>query len=500
MIKHNNALSLMAQGNTKDIATEGHCEAEFRAHCYRASVAMHTNTYRPLYEQHLTLGNLCDEKERTSRRGTKTVIGAAMLYLVIGYPAQFAGMGLHIASYMGVIGNDERVGYKGIAAVYLVATAFQAMAGLLTSHVTQSIDKRMLTRCACLGISMCIMGASAWLHNYTVFLLLYGVGAGLCSGLVMWLPAESVIKHNPNSKAFSCSMMYAIAGTVLTIVGPLQLAYLSPWWLHKEKTTPTQQRQIAPNNWYYNNTEELYRTKKIIMSIGIVYLLITIIGIRWAFPEMEPNEFDNGNQKTSEYVPFAIKERNKGNQDVKQYDWCDKLCTWLLSFFTWQAVIYIHSCWRSTAVLEYKVQAKSIVATELFVRCVSLVGRVIWGLVLESHGWRQTWIAFSLMLLAMTVTLTQFYKSSFALYVAWLAAMYFANSAIFCVVPITANQLAKQEEFTQVVGIMGTSRALAGATAFTISMLWPTLLRQSVPGLISLLSVGNLVAVNFCQS
>eukprot|EP00371_Babesia_bovis_P000792 XP_001609439.1 hypothetical protein [Babesia bovis T2Bo] len=64
----------------------------------------------------------------------------------------------------------------------------------------------------------------------------------------------------------------------------------------------------------------------------------------------------------------------------------------------------------------------------------------------------------------------------------------------------TRQTRGKTEEFTQVVGIMGTSRALAGATAFTISMLWPTLLRQSVPGLISLLSVGNLVAVNFCQS
>ncbi|GFE55550.1 membrane transporter protein, putative [Babesia ovis] len=447
MVEPGASLSLLGRGKTREGATDGHCDATFRANCRRAGIAMQRNTYPPIYETHTTLSDLCDEKERSSRIGTKAVIGAALLYVVLGFPAAFSGIALHITSYIGIIGMDNEVGHKGVAAVFLLALACQAVAGVLTAPAVRVMNEKTLTLYACLGICACILGAAMWLHNYAMFLLLYGVGAGLCSGLVLWLPAESVIKNNPHWRGFSCGLMYALMGTVQVTVGPIQLAYLSPWWINvsPDKNSTPRQRQTVATNWFYTNKDELYRTRKLVFSIAIAYLLLTILGISWAFPETETKDVETGSNNISEYVPFAIKERYNGDQEVRQSGWRDHLCAWLLSFFTWQAAMYIHSCWRSTAVLEYKTEARRIVATEILVRCTGLVGRVIWGLVLDSYGWRATWAAFSLMLLAITVTLTQLYQGSFVMYVAWVAAVYFANSAIFCVVPITASQLNGKE-------------------------------------------------------
>ncbi|ORM41353.1 uncharacterized protein BXIN_0761 [Babesia sp. Xinjiang] len=327
MTEHIKSGSFLRRSVAREGATDGHCGVAIQAGCRRAGVAFQRSYYTPTYKNHASLGSLCDEKERSHRTGMKAVIGSAMIYVVLGFPAAFSGIGLHIASYIKVIGKDDAVSHKGIAAVFLLALVLQSTAGLLTEPAVQLFSEKMLAKCACLGVAMCVICAAMCLHSYILFMLWYGMGAGFCSGLVMWLPVKSVIRNNPHWRGFSCGLMYALMGTVLLVMGPIELAYLSPWWItgSNNKHDGPRQRQTEPNNWLYTDMGELHRTKKVVLCLGLLYLVLTALGIRWAFPDDGMDDAETDTPHDSEYVAFAIKERRKGGQDTRQHGWRDQL-------------------------------------------------------------------------------------------------------------------------------------------------------------------------------
>lgn len=105
--------------------------------------------------------------------------------------------------------------------------------------------------------------------------------------------------------------------------------------------------------------------------------------------------------------------------EERETGWWRYTSLWLLSYLAWQAIVYIHSYWRSTAVIAYGASARDIVVADLVIRSTSLVGRIIWGFAIDSYGWKITWTAVSLTSLIVTTTLTHFYQNSFTLYSVW---------------------------------------------------------------------------------
>ncbi|GBE59902.1 membrane transporter protein, putative [Babesia ovata] len=464
------SVSLLGDSDGSSEATEGHCEAPSDLRWRHVGIALEKVAETAHRNRRPHLGVLSDVKQRSSRLGARSIVGAGMLYIVLGYPAAFSNVGLHIASYMRVFGTNSAVDHQSIALGFVLSLLTQTLAGLLTAPVAKRFSEKALTLAGCIGVVLCVAGAAWHLQDYVSFLLWYGLGAGFFSGLAMWLPAKSVLRLNPLRRGFSCGCMYAIMGTALLLVGPLQLSYLGGWWDHDTEVPKASENRAPPqlppkhvehhdSRLFHVENVELRRTRGLLMFTAIGYLIITVgpdhmasnvaqaCGWRWAFPDNAPEDDENTEQHVSEYVPFSIKGEvlHHSQQHPRELSWRDQACMWLLSYFTWQAVMYIHSYWRNIAAVKYGATTRGIVVADFIVRCTSLLGRIIWGLILDSHGWRVTWATFSLFLLVVTVTLTHLCQTSFVLYVVWVSAAYFANSAVFCVVPMTAHNVCGSE-------------------------------------------------------
>lgn len=182
---------------------------------------------------------------------------------------------------MRVIGLNRCVDYHNIAIVFVLALLFQSVAGILTAPATRLLGKRALACVGCYGVVGCILASAYYMHDYTKFLLWYSFGAGSCSGLVMSLPIDSVLRLNPRRRGLSCGVMHAIMGLALMVMGPVQMAYINRWlpgtsWRDSFEFLRSDRFTTAGDHRFFADKTILYRTRSLVVCTAAIYLITSV--------------------------------------------------------------------------------------------------------------------------------------------------------------------------------------------------------------------------------
>ncbi|KAK1442282.1 hypothetical protein BgAZ_403120 [Babesia gibsoni] len=441
-----------------------------------------------------------DSQKESSKHAIRSIAGACMLYTVLAFPAVFSSIGLYIAVYMRQVGGDRSVEYYSVSLLFLLSIIFQSIGAMFTSPLVAAMGERKLSLLGCLGVTLCIMGSAHYLHNYYAFMLLYSVLGGTLSGLAMSVPVDAVLKLNSKRRGLSCGILHGVVGMALTFMGPLYVSYINgkPPRLTWNGSINQLQSGKAGNNIMKHLMDKavLQRAKSVILYTAVFYLILTIFGLRWTFANADDSEEAITEKHSSEYEPFVAKgeSRKSENDPRRNVGWWEYISLWLLSLLAWQALLYIHAHWRNHAVNVYKASATDMVKAELVVRGSSLIGRIAWGMAIDTYGWKVTWTSFSIATLIITIAMKEVYHNSFVLYVMWVAMVYFTYSGVFCIVPLAAHQIFGSQSFIQVFSTLSTSRAIAGSIAFFFSITMRSY-EHWILGYISILSVSSLLVV-----